>query len=1066
MLIQKFAAGKKVVLLLVALLVIDSVSAQFQILKKEGLRSGIDGLEIAPNSNYFLGWYEYTGTCVIWDIQSGQEIQRFKDVKSARFASNGEHIYLLTKGGDVKLVDLPGRTIRQLSKNPIKVGDYQKYHFYPEQAALIIENKLYDVNSGYVGALTYDGDKNRQQYNVRKNILTVPDHVGKRISIVQLPDGQKKIVDLPFRPWIVRVAGSGNNMMVLGGDTLQIISTVDGRLLGQRKMSGINTAFKLIEMDFTGENLIYTTMRADGFEALVCENAISGKQIWRRDFLEELPSGEYRTFRNFQLSANGKTLLAANGSQGVYELFDVATGKTIKEINSSKKDLIDRIGKIAANELAIYYDGYQLRLNLETGSIGEKIKNDDYSKRRLADGDYSVVPFEETRKSVDKKFEFVTRPMTVNQEVTCQNGGGVGHTLTVRSTQTKRAVFTRSCKWISFGSANTQHVIAIQEIPAVDRINFYNYTTAQKLYTIPFTIRMKGGHRPMIYSPDDAYLTIQHDEGLLIFDIKNKRSYSANLGSSPIEAVAGFSPDNKYALITVSKKLKFLDLATGQYNEMLTIENIQPKFGANTVSFTPDGRHLFYIDGNDEHMLQVYDVAKKREIASVHAFLKTNDWAVVSPSGLFEANEGAQNNVYYATANSIAPLATVFEQFFTPKLLPRILSGETFKVPVVNDLKAIPTVSLNYTEGTRNLIVENEFDRVVTTGNSAGVITVKADCPSDKVTEIRLYHNGKLTGTTRNLIVEDEMGQKSLTRSFNVTLSPGDNVFSAVAVNSQRSESKQVFINAKYKPENKSEPENIKSKASRLHVIVVGINKYKNSKYNLNYASADATAFKTAIESGAANIFSAVNTYFITDDQATKEGIKNAFDKVKESATADDLFVFYYAGHGVLDNKAEYYLIPHDVTQLYGNDQMLTQLGISASFIQLYSKDIKAKKQLFILDACQSAGAFSNAAAIRGVAEEKAIAQLARATGTHWLTASGSDQFATEFSQLGHGVFTYCLLEAMKGYADNGDKKLTVKEIDAYLQNIVPEITKKYKGTAQYPASSGTGNDFPVIVVK
>jgi uncharacterized caspase-like protein len=103
---------------------------------------------------------------------------------------------------------------------------------------------------------------------------------------------------------------------------------------------------------------------------------------------------------------------------------------------------------------------------------------------------------------------------------------------------------------------------------------------------------------------------------------------------------------------------------------------------------------------------------------------------------------------------------------------------------------------------------------------------------------------------------------------------------------------------------------------------------------------------------------------------------------------------------------------------------------------------------------------------MRGAAEEKAIAQLARSTGTHWLTASGSDQFAAEFSQLGHGSFTYCLLQAMKGEADNGDKKLTVKEIDSYLQNKVPEITQKYKGSAQYPASFGYGNDFPIVIIK
>ena len=159
--------------------------------------------------------------------------------------------------------------------------------------------------------------------------------------------------------------------------------------------------------------------------------------------------------------------------------------------------------------------------------------------------------------------------------------------------------------------------------------------------------------------------------------------------------------------------------------------------------------------------------------------------------------------------------------------------------------------------------------------------------------------------------------------------------------------------------------------------------------------------------------------------------------------------------------------MPHDVTQLYGQDDALAQKGLSANELQQFSKDIKAQKQLFILDACQSAGAIEQIVAARGAAEEKAISQLARATGTHWLTASGSEQFASEFTQLGHGTFTYVLLEALSGKADKGgDKKITVKELDAYLQEQVPELTAKYKGTPQYPASYGFGNDFPIGVVK
>jgi uncharacterized caspase-like protein len=67
---------------------------------------------------------------------------------------------------------------------------------------------------------------------------------------------------------------------------------------------------------------------------------------------------------------------------------------------------------------------------------------------------------------------------------------------------------------------------------------------------------------------------------------------------------------------------------------------------------------------------------------------------------------------------------------------------------------------------------------------------------------------------------------------------------------------------------------------------------------------------------------------------------------------------------------------------------------------------------------------------------------------------------------VGHGSFTHRLLEAFKGDADKGNKKLTVKQLDAYLQTKVPEITQQYKGTPQYPASYSYGNDFPIIIIK
>ena len=197
--------------------------------------------------------------------------------------------------------------------------------------------------------------------------------------------------------------------------------------------------------------------------------------------------------------------------------------------------------------------------------------------------------------------------------------------------------------------------------------------------------------------------------------------------------------------------------------------------------------------------------------------------------------------------------------------------------------------------------------------------------------------------------------------------------------------------------------------------MVIGVNEYKNPKYSLNYAKADATSIKEELEQNR-GIFNSTKVYFITDAEATKTNIEATLNQVVKEAKPKDLFIFYYAGHRVMSdmkNQKEFYIVPYDVTQLYGAEDALAQKGISAKELQEFSKNIAAQKQLFILDACQSAGMLQ-LMAMRGAAEEKAIAQLARSTGSHWLTVSGSDQYATEFAQLGHGVFTYVLLEGLK----------------------------------------------------
>ena len=201
------------------------------------------------------------------------------------------------------------------------------------------------------------------------------------------------------------------------------------------------------------------------------------------------------------------------------------------------------------------------------------------------------------------------------------------------------------------------------------------------------------------------------------------------------------------------------------------------------------------------------------------------------------------------------------------------------------------------------------------------------------------------------------------------------------------------------------------------------------------------------------------------DTEANQLNILQTLDEIALKAKPEDVFIFYYAGHGsVVDNR--YYFVSTENVKLYDREK-LDRDAIYVKELQEKLSNIKALKQLIVMDACQS-GAATELLAVRGAAEEKALTQLARSAGVHVFASAGSEQYATEFSELGHGVFTYVLLKALNGKADGSplDGKVTINELKAYIEDQVPGLSETYKGESQYPTAVSKGQDFPIGMVK
>ncbi|MEO6977305.1 MAG: caspase family protein, partial [Mucilaginibacter sp.] len=469
------------------------------------------------------------------------------------------------------------------------------------------------------------------------------------------------------------------------------------------------------------------------------------------------------------------------------------------------------------------------------------------------------------------------------------------------------------------------------------------------------------------------------------------------------------SADEKKFKITGDNLYWIYDLAT--LKPIVSAQSIDVKADfeeATGIMYSPDKKVYYKL--MPDNTLKVWEVATGRYIGILYLLRDSNDFVFMDEDGRFDGSPDGIKSLYFIVNLQPVPLDRYFEKYYTPNLYQRLLNNETLAPLPNGTINPTPKVKISYAQTVRNLNVVD--DKIPAYLNTTGVaeITVNASAENDKIDEIRLFHNGKIVNlATRGLFVTDNTTGTD-TKKYTLNLLPGVNNIRAVALNGQRTESEPDEIIVTYNsggqtnipaPVNKSGAiVDAVDRNATMHLVVVGINAYKNPKMSLNYALADATAFKDAAELDAKSIITTVKTYFVTDDRADKSGIIAALAEVQKNAKPQDVFVFYYAGHGVISEKnKEFYLVPNDVTDLKNVDEALQEHGIPSKMLQRYAIDIAAQKQVFILDACQSAGAFATLLRNDGD-QQKSLATVARSTGTHWIAASGSQQFANEFSQL------------------------------------------------------------------
>ena len=250
--------------------------------------------------------------------------------------------------------------------------------------------------------------------------------------------------------------------------------------------------------------------------------------------------------------------------------------------------------------------------------------------------------------------------------------------------------------------------------------------------------------------------------------------------------------------------------------------------------------------------------------------------------------------------------------------------------------------------------------------------------------------------------------------------------------------------------------------------LLVGINHYANlPKQNwLECADKDVLALRDTLVRSYG--FPAENIVTLLDEQATRDGIRNALAYLtnKRRVQATDRLLLYFASHGQAvdspDGGKEGFLIPYDANLdlTHPADTLgYHQTCLPMRDLWAYVESCPARHSLVMVDACFG-GLLARSRAVRlsSVSLSKYLSQTAH----EFLTAGGKDEEAWEDPSLGHSVFMYSLLKQLNAEAKDPDSTFTAADLYARLKT---DVTDKSVGKQTPQMESYGGSEGEVLFV-
>jgi len=569
--------------------------------------------------------------------------------------------------------------------------------------------------------------------------------------------------------------------------------------------------------------------------------------------------------------------------------------------------------------------------------------------------------------------------------------------------------------------------------------------------------------RTAAFSPDSKLLCVgceYPEKNMYLYDINTFSLKKKLFTDMKWAGDLSFSPDGTRILcVGGAGEVQLWDVQSGQCIGNLEGHEAVP---VTFAVFSHDGRS--FTTGGYDHTFKIWD-ARSGLCQATFVPVRDQDFIIQTPDHYYTSSRSGLGNVYFRQNEVTYPFDQFDLHYNRPDIvIERLGRASSALVNAYHNAYLKRLRRMGFTEsdiqgqtGLPEIQVLNALP--ISTNQKVISLSIEARDKVSAIDRINVFVNDVPVFGMKGKPVEKHRSKK-IRETIELELTTGNNKIQISCHNTRGLESLKENFDIDYTGQ---------MTRSDLYVMGIGVSRYQDEQFNLDFAAADAERVAELFRENHNGGFDSVRVRLFLDERATRMNIMQTKTWLGQTRV-DDSVILFVAGHGILDSLANYYIATYDINFLKPGEN-----GLPYEDLTSLLDGIPARRKLLLIDACHSGEIEENTRlayesvrpegvrfkSVRGVqmiqenkkeildaAElskllELLFVDLRRDTGASILTASSGEQVSYESENWQGGVFTYSLLhgiEQLKADTD-GDQRIRVSELRDYVMRTVPELT-------------------------